>query len=286
MDGVRLVGVVGCGVMGSGVAEACARAGLAVTVVTSTETSAQAGRARIDASLEAKVSRGRLTPAERADTTALLSFTTRLEDLGDRQLVIETVTEHEATKLKLFAELDKILADPGVILASSTSSIPIVRISRATSHPSRVIGMHFFNPAPVLPLVELVASLLTDDATRTRVERFVTDALGKQVIWSPDRAGFVVNALLIPYLVAAIRMYESGFASVEDIDKGMTLGCAHPMGPLRLADLIGLDTVAAAAQALYAEFKEPTYSPPPLLMRMVDAGMLGKKAGIGFFHYG
>jgi 3-hydroxyacyl-CoA dehydrogenase len=200
--------------------------------------------------------------------------------------VIETVTEHEATKLKLFAELDKILADPGVILASSTSSIPIVRISRATSHPSRVIGMHFFNPAPVLPLVELVASLLTDDATRTRVERFVTDALGKQVIWSPDRAGFVVNALLIPYLVAAIRMYESGFASVEDIDKGMTLGCAHPMGPLRLADLIGLDTVAAAAQALYAEFKEPTYSPPPLLMRMVDAGMLGKKAGIGFFHYG
>jgi 3-hydroxybutyryl-CoA dehydrogenase len=178
-----------------------------------------------------------------------------------------------------------VVTSPEAILASNTSSIPIMKLGMATSRPDKVIGIHFFNPVPVLKLVELVNSLLTSPETGERASAFATNTLGKTVIRSQDRAGFVVNALLVPYILSAIRMMDSGFASAEDIDHGMVLGCAHPMGPLALADLIGLDTIKAIADSMYEEFKEPLYHSPPLLLRMVDAGLLGKKSGRGFFDY-
>jgi 3-hydroxybutyryl-CoA dehydrogenase len=195
------------------------------------------------------------------------------------------VVEDEATKVAIFRELDRHVAADDAILASNTSSIPIMKLGTATRRPEQVIGIHFFNPVPVLRLVELVASLMTSPDTVERSRTFATDLLDKRVIQSKDRAGFVVNALLIPYLLSAIRMMESGFASPEDIDTGMVEGCSHPMGPLRLTDLIGLDTTLAVAESLYEEFKEPLYAPPPLLSRMVDAGLLGRKTGRGFYEY-
>jgi len=199
--------------------------------------------------------------------------------------VIEAIVEDEAVKAELFAELDRVVTDPDAVLASNTSSIPIMEVAAATRNPQRVLGLHFFNPVPVLPLVELVPSLLTGDETVKRAEEHATGLLGKTVIRSQDRAGFIVNSLLVPYLLSAIRMIESGFASAVDIDRGMELGTAHPMGPLRLSDLIGLDTIKAIAESMYEEFKEPLYSPPPLLLRMVDAGLLGKKSGRGFYSH-
>jgi 3-hydroxybutyryl-CoA dehydrogenase len=196
------------------------------------------------------------------------------------------VVEDEALKTEVFATLDKVVTDDGAILASNTSSIPIMKLGIATARPEQVVGIHFFNPVPVLKLVELVTSLLTAPETVARAESFATDVLHKRVIRSQDRAGFVVNALLIPYLLSAIRMMESGFATADDIDTGMVEGCNHPMGPLRLTDLIGLDTTQAVAQSLYEEFKEPLYAPPPLLSRMVEAGLLGRKSGRGFYEYG
>jgi len=195
------------------------------------------------------------------------------------------VVEDEALKTDVFALLDKVVEDDTAILASNTSSIPIMKLGMATNRPEQVIGIHFFNPVPILRLVELVTSLLTAPATTDRADEFATDVLGKHVIKSQDRAGFIVNALLVPYLLSAIRMLESGFASAEDIDTGMVEGCNHPMGPLHLADLIGLDTTMAVAESLYAEFKEPLYASPPLLSRMVEAGLLGRKAGRGFYDY-
>ncbi len=206
--------------------------------------------------------------------------------LADRQLVVETVPEIEALKLDTFAMLDRVVSDPDAVLASNTSSIPIMKLAMATARPEQVIGIHFFNPVPVLPLVELVPSLLSSPASREVAGWFASEQLGKHVIGSQDRAGFVVNALLIPYLLSAIRMLESGFATAEHIDEGMVQGCAHPMGPLALADLIGLDTVIAVAVSMYEEFKEPLYAPPPMLSRMVDAGLLGRKSGRGFHRYG
>jgi 3-hydroxybutyryl-CoA dehydrogenase len=208
-----------------------------------------------------------------------------LADFADRQLVVEAVVEDEALKTAVFVELDRHVADPTAILASNTSSIPIMKLGIATERPEQVIGIHFFNPVPVLRLVELVTSLLTSPDTSERAQGFATDVLGKRVIRSQDRAGFVVNALLIPYILSAIRMMESGFATPDDIDTGMVEGCNHPMGPLRLADLIGLDTTMAVADSLYTEFKEPLYAPPPLLSRMVEAGLLGRKSGRGFYDY-
>jgi 3-hydroxybutyryl-CoA dehydrogenase len=205
--------------------------------------------------------------------------------LADRELVVEAVVEDEATKVAVFQQLDRVVEAPDAILASNTSSIPIMKLAMATGRPQAVIGIHFFNPVPVLKLVELVPSLLTSEVTSDGAERFATEVLGKRVIRSQDRAGFVVNALLIPYLLSSIRMLESGFATADDIDAGMVEGCAHPMGPLRLADLIGLDTTMAVAESLYEEFKEPLYAPPPLLSRMVDAGLLGRKTGRGFHDY-
>jgi 3-hydroxybutyryl-CoA dehydrogenase len=200
-------------------------------------------------------------------------------------MVIEAVAEDEATKIEVFKKLDQYVSDPNAILASNTSSIPIIKLAMVTSRPEQVIGMHFFNPVPVLKLVELISSLLTSAETTKRVEDFAGMQLKKRVITSPDRAGFVVNALLIPYILSAIRMLESGFASAEDIDIGMMEGCAHPMGPLALSDLIGLDTTLAVADSLYAEFKEPHLAPPPLLSRMTQAGLLGRKNGQGFYTY-
>ncbi len=282
---ISRVGVVGCGLMGAGIAEVCARPGTSVLVAVTSESSLAAGRKRITESLDRAVRRGKLSDAERVDALARIAFTTDLGDLADRQLVIEAVTEHEPTKLAVFAQLDAVLTDPDAILATNTSSLPVMKMARATSRPGQVVGMHFFNPVPVLTLVELVGTLLTEERTITRAAAFATGTLGKQTVRSRDRAGFVVNALLVPYLLAAMRMVESGFASAEDIDRGMTLGCAHPMGPLRLADLIGLDTLHAVATGLYAEFKDPVYAAPPVLSRMVDGGLLGAKSGRGFHTY-
>ncbi|WP_131747726.1 3-hydroxybutyryl-CoA dehydrogenase [Frankia sp. Cppng1_Ct_nod] len=286
MADVKKVGVVGGGLMGSGIAEVCARSGLDVVVVEADTGRAAASRARVIGSLDRATLRNKLSTEDRDLALERLSFTVDFNDLADCQLVVEAVAEDERLKTEVFRDLDKVVEDPDAIFASNTSSIPIMKLGMATTRPHQVIGIHFFNPVPVLPLVELVASLLTDEQTQARAESFVSDVLGKKVIRSQDRAGFVVNALLVPYLLSAVRMLESGFASASDIDSGMVLGCAHPMGPLALADLIGLDTTKAIAESMYDEFKEPLYSPPPLLMRMVDAGLLGKKNGRGFYDYG
>ncbi len=282
---INRVGVVGSGLMGSGIAEVCARAGLDVVVAEVNSAALDAGRSRIEASLARGVRNGKLTDDARDAALSRLRFTTDLGDFADRHLTVEAVAENEQVKTEVFRTLDKVVEDQNAIFASNTSSIPIMKLGMATTRPQSVIGVHFFNPVPVLKLVELVPSLLTADETRDRAKSFVEGQLAKQVILSQDRAGFVVNALLIPYLLSAIRMMESGFASAEDIDNGMVLGCAHPMGPLRLTDLIGLDTTKAIADSLYAEFKEQLYSAPPLLLRMVDAGLLGKKSGRGFHQY-
>ena len=284
MSGYERIGVVGGGTMGAGIAEVCARAACDVRVLEVSEAAIDAGRARVDASLGRAVRTGRLGEAERDDVLARLTWVSDYADLADRDLVVEAAPEIEDLKFQIFRTLDE-ACQPDTVLASNTSSIPLVKMATVTKRPHQVVGVHFFNPVPVLPLVEIVESLLTDADTLLGVTDFAEKRLGKQTIRSRDRAGFVVNALLIPYILSAVRMYESGFASAEDIDEGMVKGCAHPMGPLHLADLIGLDTCAAVAQSMYAEFKEQLYAPPPLLLRMCEAGLLGRKAGQGFFAY-
>ncbi len=271
--------------MGAGIAEVSARAGVDVTVFETTDALITAGRNRIAKSLERGVSAGKITQRERDGAIAKLTFTTDLNDLADRQLVIEAVIEDEVVKADIFARLDAVLSDPDAVLASNTSSIPIMKLAAATKNPARVLGLHFFNPVPVLPLVELVCTLVTDEAAAERTEHFAGAVLGKQVVRCSDRSGFVVNALLVPYLLSAIRMIEGGFASAEDVDKAVVAGLSHPMGPLRLSDLVGLDTLKLIADKLFEEFKEPHYAPPPLLLRMVEAGMLGKKSSQGFYTY-
>ncbi|MFC8248302.1 3-hydroxybutyryl-CoA dehydrogenase [Streptomyces chartreusis] len=282
---VDTVGVVGCGLMGSGIAELCARQGLDTLVYEANAAALEAGMSRIESSLSRAVERGKLTSGDRDAALQRISFTTDIADFADRDLAIEAIPEDEALKLRVFAELDKALARPEALIASNTSSIPIMTLAAATNRPGQVVGMHFFNPVPVLDLVELVPSLVTSDTTWERLRAFVTDRLNRHVIVSQDRAGFVVNSLLVPYIVSAIRMFESGFATAHDIDEGMVRGCAHPMGPLRLADHIGLDTTLAVTESLYAEFREPHLAPPALLSRMVQAGHLGRKAGKGFYKY-
>jgi len=283
MTDLHRIGVVGCGLMGAGIAEICARAGLDVVVAESSDDAVEAGRARLTRSLTRAQERGKLDDAQAVLDRVRL--TTDLHDLADRELVVEAIVEDEQAKVALFRQLDEIVTAPDAILASNTSSIPIMKIARATSRPGQVLGIHFFNPVPVLSLVELVPCLLTDDATTGRARAFVQGTLGKHPIEAPDRAGFVVNALLVPFILSAIRMLDSGFASAEDIDAGLVRGAAHPQGPLALADLIGLDTTRAVADSLYEEFKEPLYAAPPLLNRMVDAGLLGRKTGRGFYDY-
>lgn len=277
--------VVGGGQMGSGIAEVCVRAGLDVIVHEISADAADRATERVTSSMQRAVAKGKLTADEFDLAVERLRASSDLSDLAQCDLVIEAIVEDELAKRDLFARLDAVLVKEDAILASNTSSIPIIKLAMATSRPEKVIGIHFFNPVPVLRLVELVTSLLTCDETQQRAEAFASDLLGKRVIRSKDRAGFIVNALLIPYILAAIRMLESGFATAEDIDAGMVEGCAHPLGPLALCDLIGLDTTMAVAESLYAEFKEPLNAPPPLLVRMVEAGLLGRKSGQGFYRY-
>ena len=271
--------------MGAGIAEVCARAGLDVVVREIDSKAAAAGQERIENSLARGVKAGKLTAPGRDAALERITFVTDLEALENRDLIIEAATENPAVKAALFAELDAAVKREDAILATNTSSIPIVEVARSTQRAAQVIGLHFFNPAPVQKLVEIIPSVLTASETTERARAFVTGTLGKTAIAAPDRSGFVVNALLVPYLLTAIRMLDAGHATANDIDKGMTLGCAHPMGPLALADLVGLDTLQAIAESMYAEYAEPTYAAPPLLRRMTAAGLLGRKAGRGFYDY-
>jgi 3-hydroxybutyryl-CoA dehydrogenase len=282
-EDVATVAVIGGGVMGSGIAEVCARSGRRVVVLEPTEELVQSGLGRIEGSLARAVDRGKLEDAARQDALGRISGTTAIEDLADVDLVIEAATEDPAIKKDLFARLDEITR-PEVVLASNTSSIPIVDLGAVTKRPDRVVGMHFFNPVPVMDLIEIVRSIVTSDETVAFARGF-GEVLGKQTVLSRDRAGFIVNTLLVPYLNAAVRMLEEGFATRDDIDAAIHLGLAHPMGPLTLIDLIGLDTCEHIANVLFEEFKDPAFAAPPLLRRMVAAGRLGRKTGRGFYEY-
>lgn len=270
--------------MGSGIAEVCARSGVDVTVVEVDSGRAARSRDAIARSLDRGVRSGKVSDEDSQAALDRLAVTTRLDDVEGADAAIEAIIEDERAKRELFGRLDALLPDAR-FLASNTSSVPIMKLGAETSHPHRVIGLHFFNPVPVLPLVELVHSIMTTEETAQVARDFAESTLNKRCIDSQDRAGFIVNALLIPYLLSAIRMYESGFASKEDIDQGMKLGCAHPMGPLALSDLIGLDTLQAVADSLYEEFRDPASVAPALLNRMVEAGLLGRKSGRGFYEY-
>jgi 3-hydroxybutyryl-CoA dehydrogenase len=283
-EDVRTVGVIGCGLMGSGISEVVARAGQTAVVLETTDELVERGRQRIETSTLRAVERGRLDAEERTAVLGRISLTTDVQDLADVDLVIEAATEDHDTKVGMFRRLDEV-TKPEVVLASNTSSIPIADLGAATSRPDKVLGMHFFNPVPVMGLIELVRAISSSDDTM-EFGRAYGVVLGKTTVESRDRAGFIVNALLIPYLNGAIRMLEDGFATREDIDTAVHLGLNHPMGPLQLIDLIGLDTHLFIANVLFEEFKEPTFAPPPLLRRMVTAGRLGRKVGRGFYDYG
>ena len=283
-EDVRKVGVVGCGVMGAGIVEVCARAGLDVLYVEAVPDLVERGRSRIESSILRAMERGKLSEGQREEELGRIAGTTSIEDLADRDLVIEAATEHSDTKREVFRRLDEVTG-PEVILASNTSSIPIVDLAAATKRPELVVGLHFFNPVPVMGLIEVVKAITTSDETVEFARAFGV-VLGKTTVLSKDRAGFIVNMLLIPYLNGAVRMLDEGFATREDIDTAINLGLAHPMGPLQLLDLIGLDTALYVANVLFDEFKEPLFAPPPLLKRMVAAGRLGRKTGRGFYEYG
>lgn len=283
---VERVGVIGGGIMGAGIAEVCARADIDIVLVEVDRAAAERARDRMRTSLERAITRGKLEAIDAERVLEGVHFSDDFDALADRELVVEAVTENHDTKLAVFRRLAEVVEADDALLASNTSSIPIVEIAAATSdRAEHVLGLHFFNPVPVLALVEIIPSLLTSEAAPERARRFVSDQLGKDPIVASDRAGFTVNALLIPYLLSAIRMFEQGLATAEDIDKGMVKGCAHPMGPLALADLIGLDTVMSVAETLYAEHREQLFAPPPLLQRLVAAGLLGRKAGRGLYSY-
>jgi 3-hydroxybutyryl-CoA dehydrogenase len=285
MTGINRVGVVGTGLMGAGFVDLCALAGLDVSVVASGPVSAARAERRLAESLDRRRAKGRITEAERAAAVARVSFATDLKVLADRQFVLEAISESLPDKLAVFRMLDEVVEDPAAVLGSNTSSFPIMKLGQATRLPERVVGTHFFNPVTAMPLVELISSLRTSPDTVDRAESFVTGCLGKQVIRAQDRPGFVVNALLVPYLFSAVRMLDSGGATAEEIDHGMTLGCGHPMGPLALLDLIGLDVIVAVGQAMYDELKDPWCTPPTLLLRMVESGLTGQKSGQGFYAY-
>jgi 3-hydroxybutyryl-CoA dehydrogenase len=279
------VGVVGGGLMGSGIAEVFARSGAQVVIHEIDARAAEAAQARVESSLAKAVERGKLEIPLRDQALANITVSTDLTDQADRQLVIEAATENEALKKGLFSDLDAIVTDPNAILASNTSSIPITRLASVTSRPDHVVGLHFFNPVPVMTLVELVTTVMTAPEVSARARAYAESA-GKTVIEAGDRAGFVVNMLLVPYLLGAIKMLEGGYATREDIDAGMRLGANHPMGPLELSDFVGLDTMKHISEVLFDEFKDPMYASPPLLTRMVEAGRLGRKSGQGFYEYG
>jgi 3-hydroxybutyryl-CoA dehydrogenase len=280
---VRRVGVVGSGTMATGIVEVFAKAGYDTRYVARGEEKVARVRATLERSLDKAVLRGKLEQQDRDAALERVLGSARMDDLADCDLVLEAVVEELSVKQALFATLDEILP-PAAVLATTTSSLPVIELAAATGRPADVVGLHFFNPAQVMQLVEVVSTVNTSAQAQASVLA-VCERLGKHAVTCGDRAGFIVNALLIPYILSSIRMLESGFASAEDIDTGMVEGCNHPMGPLRLADLIGLDTTMAVADSLYAEFKEPLYASPPLLSRMVEAGLLGRKSGRGFYSY-
>ncbi len=282
-EDVRSVGVVGCGLMGSGIVEVCARAGCDVSYVEPTEELVAAGRARIDRSVGRAVERGKLEAADAEHALGRIAGATDLGALAGSDLVIEAVAEDLETKLDVFRKLEG-LTRPEVVLASNTSSIPIVELALATGRPDKVVGTHFFNPPPVMKLLELIPALTTSEETLAFARAF-GERLGKTTVVAKDHAGFIVNRLLVPYLNDAARLYDEGFATREDIDAAISFGLGHPMGPLALMDLVGIDTCIHVADVLYAEFGDERYKAPPVLRRMVAAGRLGRKSGRGFYEY-
>ncbi len=283
MAKIEAVGIVGGGFMGSGIAESCARADVSVVIYEPEQAPLDRSQARITESLDRAASRGRLTPEARADALDRIAWTTDMSDLGTVDGVIEAVTEDPKIKGQIFQNLDQLLPD-AVFLASNTSSIPIAQIGSWTQTPERVLGLHFFSPVPVMSLVEVVVGYNTDPEVLATAKAFA-ESIGKYAVETKDRSGFIVNFLLVPYLMSGIRMFQDGFASREDIDEAMTRGCGYPMGPLTLADFIGLDVLYAIGDALFEEFKQPEYAPPPLLKRMVVSGAHGRKNGKGFYDY-
>ena len=279
---IQSVAVLGGGFMGAGIAESASLAGLPVLIRELPEYLA-AARTRLEKSIDSAVKRGKLDTDKCDAALARVTFTSELKDVAGSDLVIEAVPENLALKLSIMKELNEIVSDD-TILASNTSSIPIAELAGAVSHPGRVVGLHFFSPVPVMKLVEIVRALDTNDETITAAKEFVM-RLGKQPIETKDRSGFIVNFLLTSYLMGAVRMYEEGFASREDIDAGMKLGAGHPMGPLQLCDFIGLDVLQAVCTSMFDEFKRDEYAPPPLMKRMIAAGRLGRKSGRGFYEY-
>ena len=280
---IQKVGVIGCGLMGSGIVQVAAQAGFDVRVREVSDEALKKGLARIDKFLQGGVDKGKLTAEQKAEVLGRIHGTTRLEDLKDSDLVIEAAIENLDAKHEVFAALDP-LCGPNAIFASNTSSLSITEMAAKTKRPARFVGLHFFNPVPLMPLVEVVRTPMTDDAVFQEVEAFA-QKLPKVVVAAQDTPGFVVNRLLVPFLLDAIRVLESGVATREDIDNGMKLGCGHPMGPLTLLDFVGLDTTYYIANIMFDEFKEPRFAPPPLLKRMVAANWLGKKSGRGFYDY-
>lgn len=280
---IKSVGVVGCGLMGSGIVEVLAKNGYNVVVREVNDDFLQKGLARVQASTQKAVDRHKLTAEAREDALGKVKGTTKLEDFAGCDYVIEAAAEKLALKKELFAQLDAITR-PEVILASNTSSLSVAEMASVTKKPERVLGMHFFNPVPVMPLLEMVRSFMTSEETY-ETSRALGESLGKQIIVAKDYPGFIVNALLVPYQLDAIRFYENGMATKEDIDKGVRLGLNHPMGPLELCDFVGIDTILFIADEVYNETKDPRYAAPPLLRRMVAAGYHGRKTGKGFYDY-
>jgi 3-hydroxybutyryl-CoA dehydrogenase len=280
---IRTVGVIGCGLMGAGIAQVCAQSGYRTLVREVEEPVLAKGLARIGKFLADGIEKGKVTPEVRDRTLANLSGTTRLEDLAACDLVIEAIIENVDAKRAVYTALDGMLGEAAII-CSNTSSLCITELASSTRRPDRFAGLHFFNPVPLMKLVEVVRGLTTTDATYQAVFAFA-QSLGKEPITAPDRPGFIVNRLLVPYLLDAIRAYEHGLGTLEDIDTGMKLGCGHPMGPFTLLDFVGLDTTYFIANIMFEEFREPAYAPPPLLKRMVLAGRLGRKSGRGFYDY-
>jgi 3-hydroxybutyryl-CoA dehydrogenase len=283
MKKVERLAVLGGGLMGSGIAESGARAGLETVIRDVDDAACEAARGRIEKSLGRVRDKGKLTDAEYEEILGRVTYTSDIADLAGADLVIEAVPENLELKRAILAELTEVVS-PDCLIASNTSSLAIAQLAGALPNPERVLGLHFFSPVPVMALVEIVVSLRTSDATRESAEDFAK-TIGKEAIVAKDRSGFVVNMLLVPYLMAAMRMYEEGFATAEDIDRGMQLGCGYPMGPLTLCDMIGLDVLAMVCDSLYDEYRRPEYVPPPILKRMVESGMHGRKANAGFYDY-
>ena len=280
---VKSVGVLGCGLMGSGIAQVCAAAGYKTIVREVDEALLKKGIGRIEKFLGDGVAKGKVTAEAQSSTLGNLSGTTKLEELGHCDLIIEAIVENVDAKATAFGVLDS-ACGPQTIFCSNTSSLCITELAAKTKRPDRFAGLHFFNPVPIMKLVEVIRSLTTSDETYATVFGFA-QSLGKEPITAPDKPGFIVNRLLVPYLLDAVRAYENGLGSLEDIDKGMKLGCGYPMGPFTLLDFVGLDTTYYIANIMFDEYREPAYAPPPLLKRMVLAGRLGKKSGHGFYKY-